>query len=198
VSSIVAVDPVAAQVAVGRRRVVRIAPAPAPPTAVAAAAGGDAAALQLTGAPARHRPGSTGAGEDNGIDHDQNWLRFPYDSSFLRSPPASVAAPARHTPASSTLLTFPPSLLALAGRRRVGGAGAGGAHRGVVCRHHRRQGAAVLQRIVHQSSIGRCRLPLQHARSICVGSSTSAPTDHRAHSRQTAVESLTAAVFAPP
>jgi hypothetical protein len=27
----------------------------------------------------------TGAGEDNGIDHHQNWLRFPYDSTFLRS-----------------------------------------------------------------------------------------------------------------
>jgi hypothetical protein len=27
----------------------------------------------------------TGAGEDNGIDHNQNWLRFPYDSTFLRS-----------------------------------------------------------------------------------------------------------------
>jgi hypothetical protein len=23
----------------------------------------------------------TGAGEDNGIDHNQNWLRFPYDST---------------------------------------------------------------------------------------------------------------------
>jgi hypothetical protein len=27
----------------------------------------------------------TGAGEDHGIDHDKNWLRFPYDSTFLRS-----------------------------------------------------------------------------------------------------------------
>jgi len=37
---------------------------------------------------------STGVGEDNGIDHNQNWLRFPYDSTFLRShylsPPAPV------------------------------------------------------------------------------------------------------------
>eukprot|EP01047_Picozoa_sp_COSAG01_P036289 COSAG01_NODE_2830_length_6998_cov_17.705754_2_plen_176_part_00 len=28
---------------------------------------------------------NTGAGEDNGIDHHQNRLRFPYDSTFLRS-----------------------------------------------------------------------------------------------------------------
>jgi hypothetical protein len=28
---------------------------------------------------------STCAGEDNGIDHNKNWLRFPYDSTFLRS-----------------------------------------------------------------------------------------------------------------
>jgi hypothetical protein len=27
----------------------------------------------------------TGAGEDNEIDHDKNWLRFPYDSTFVRS-----------------------------------------------------------------------------------------------------------------
>jgi hypothetical protein len=27
----------------------------------------------------------TGAGEDNGIDHKKNWLRFPYDSTVLRS-----------------------------------------------------------------------------------------------------------------
>jgi hypothetical protein len=25
----------------------------------------------------------TGAGEDNGIGHDNHWLRFPYDSTFL-------------------------------------------------------------------------------------------------------------------
>jgi hypothetical protein len=31
------------------------------------------------------RPLSTGAGEDNGIDHDKNLLRFPCDSTFLRS-----------------------------------------------------------------------------------------------------------------
>jgi hypothetical protein len=24
-------------------------------------------------------------GEDSGIDHNQSWLRFPYDSTFLRS-----------------------------------------------------------------------------------------------------------------
>jgi hypothetical protein len=29
--------------------------------------------------------GCTGAGGDNGIDHNKNWLRFPYDSTFLRS-----------------------------------------------------------------------------------------------------------------
>eukprot|EP01047_Picozoa_sp_COSAG01_P026422 COSAG01_NODE_1701_length_9447_cov_3.223363_16_plen_58_part_00 len=28
----------------------------------------------------------TGAGGDSGTDHNQNWLRFPYDSTFLRSP----------------------------------------------------------------------------------------------------------------
>ena len=33
----------------------------------------------------RARRINTGAGEDNGIDHDKNWLRFPYDSTFLRS-----------------------------------------------------------------------------------------------------------------
>jgi hypothetical protein len=27
----------------------------------------------------------TGAGEDNGIDHSKNWLRFPYDSELFRS-----------------------------------------------------------------------------------------------------------------
>jgi hypothetical protein len=27
----------------------------------------------------------TGAGGDHGIDHHKNWLRFPYDSTFLRS-----------------------------------------------------------------------------------------------------------------
>jgi hypothetical protein len=27
----------------------------------------------------------TGAGDDHGIDHHKNWLRFPYDSTFLRS-----------------------------------------------------------------------------------------------------------------
>eukprot|EP01049_Picozoa_sp_SAG25_P016548 SAG25_NODE_3849_length_950_cov_1.002350_2_plen_86_part_00 len=27
----------------------------------------------------------TGAGEDNGIDHSKNWLRFPYESTCLRS-----------------------------------------------------------------------------------------------------------------
>jgi hypothetical protein len=26
-----------------------------------------------------------GAGEDHGIDHDKNWLRFPYDSTVVRS-----------------------------------------------------------------------------------------------------------------
>jgi hypothetical protein len=26
---------------------------------------------------------STGAGEDHGIDHDKNWLRFPYVFSYL-------------------------------------------------------------------------------------------------------------------
>jgi hypothetical protein len=47
---------------------------------------------------ARHRPPAqqhkhmltihmihTGAGEDNGVDHNNNGLRFPYDSTFLRS-----------------------------------------------------------------------------------------------------------------
>eukprot|EP01047_Picozoa_sp_COSAG01_P019445 COSAG01_NODE_1079_length_11822_cov_4.368762_13_plen_119_part_00 len=36
----------------------------------------------------------TGAGEDNGIDHRKNWLRFPYDSTLFAtplSPPAPVA-----------------------------------------------------------------------------------------------------------
>jgi hypothetical protein len=28
---------------------------------------------------------STAAGGDHGMDHHQNWLRFPYDSTFLRS-----------------------------------------------------------------------------------------------------------------
>jgi hypothetical protein len=28
---------------------------------------------------------NTGAGGDNGIDHHENWLRFPYDSTVLRS-----------------------------------------------------------------------------------------------------------------
>jgi hypothetical protein len=32
-----------------------------------------------------HREEGTGAGEDNGIDHHQKWLRFPYDSTCLRS-----------------------------------------------------------------------------------------------------------------
>jgi hypothetical protein len=27
----------------------------------------------------------TGAGEENGLDHSEHWLRFPYDSTFLRS-----------------------------------------------------------------------------------------------------------------
>jgi hypothetical protein len=36
--------------------------------------------------PRRHeRPNYTGAGEDTGIDHNKIWLRFPYDSTFLRS-----------------------------------------------------------------------------------------------------------------
>jgi|EP01047_Picozoa_sp_COSAG01_P014528 hypothetical protein len=30
-------------------------------------------------------PTTTGAGADNGMDHDQNGLRFPYDSTLLRS-----------------------------------------------------------------------------------------------------------------
>eukprot|EP01047_Picozoa_sp_COSAG01_P022754 COSAG01_NODE_1363_length_10560_cov_2530.174773_2_plen_293_part_00 len=30
------------------------------------------------------RPTHTGAGGDHGIDHDQTWLRFPYDSTALR------------------------------------------------------------------------------------------------------------------
>jgi hypothetical protein len=30
-------------------------------------------------------PRCTGAGEDNGIDHHQKSLRFPYDSTFLPS-----------------------------------------------------------------------------------------------------------------
>jgi hypothetical protein len=33
----------------------------------------------------RARALATGAGEDNGIDHNKHWLRFPYDSTFLRS-----------------------------------------------------------------------------------------------------------------
>eukprot|EP01047_Picozoa_sp_COSAG01_P005400 COSAG01_NODE_184_length_22692_cov_155.762758_6_plen_154_part_00 len=32
-----------------------------------------------------HCYAATGAGEDNGIDHSKNRLRFPYDSTFLRS-----------------------------------------------------------------------------------------------------------------
>eukprot|EP01047_Picozoa_sp_COSAG01_P035399 COSAG01_NODE_2713_length_7209_cov_5.300844_1_plen_399_part_00 len=34
---------------------------------------------------ALHAFESTGAGEDSGIDHNKNLLRFPYDSTFLRS-----------------------------------------------------------------------------------------------------------------
>jgi hypothetical protein len=33
----------------------------------------------------RARRVNTGAGADNGIDHDMKWLRFPYDSTRLRS-----------------------------------------------------------------------------------------------------------------
>jgi hypothetical protein len=32
-----------------------------------------------------HAREDTGAGGDNGVDHNNNWLRFPYDSTFLRS-----------------------------------------------------------------------------------------------------------------
>jgi hypothetical protein len=31
------------------------------------------------------RDSPTGAGDDHGIDHNKNWLRFPDDSTFLRS-----------------------------------------------------------------------------------------------------------------
>ena len=32
----------------------------------------------------RDRTHITGAGEDHGIAHDKNWLRFPYDSTLMR------------------------------------------------------------------------------------------------------------------
>ena len=35
--------------------------------------------------PRSPRPSDTGAGGDNGIEHNKNWLRFPYDSTILRS-----------------------------------------------------------------------------------------------------------------
>jgi hypothetical protein len=39
-----------------------------------------------SGTPRGQRRGkATGGGEDNGIDRNKNWLRFPYDSTFLRS-----------------------------------------------------------------------------------------------------------------
>jgi hypothetical protein len=39
---------------------------------------------------------ATGAGEDNGIDHtDQTWLRFPYDSTFVRSHLSMTCFPTR-------------------------------------------------------------------------------------------------------
>jgi hypothetical protein len=46
-----------------------------------------------------------GAGEDHGIDHSKSWLRFPYDSTFLRSHYISTRTrihtprPPAHTPA---------------------------------------------------------------------------------------------------
>jgi hypothetical protein len=44
-----------------------------------------------TGPPAKD---NTGAGEsDAGIDHHGNWLRFPYESTVLRSIPLSPPAP---------------------------------------------------------------------------------------------------------
>jgi hypothetical protein len=41
--------------------------------------------IRLVGVANWGRDPPTGAGEDNGIAQNQNWLRFPYDSTFLRS-----------------------------------------------------------------------------------------------------------------
>eukprot|EP01047_Picozoa_sp_COSAG01_P014380 COSAG01_NODE_698_length_14177_cov_13.550039_12_plen_215_part_00 len=38
---------------------------------------------------------SPGAGGDDGIDHNKNWLRFPYDSTFWRSPYLPPHPPSR-------------------------------------------------------------------------------------------------------
>jgi hypothetical protein len=42
-------------------------------------------ALAQTDSTAQHSTQHTGAGEDNGVDHNQNWLRFPYVFIFSRS-----------------------------------------------------------------------------------------------------------------
>jgi hypothetical protein len=41
--------------------------------------------IRLVGVANWGRDPPTGAGEDNGIAQNQNWLRFPYDSTFFRS-----------------------------------------------------------------------------------------------------------------
>jgi hypothetical protein len=47
----------------------------------------------------------TGAGEDDGIVYDQNWLRFPYDCTFLRSHDLHDVAPATITQGAVTTST---------------------------------------------------------------------------------------------
>jgi hypothetical protein len=65
----------------------------------------------LTATPAVAPPGCRdrlAAGEDTGIDHHQNWLRFTYDSTSLRSHwPQSLPAPAADRLDSPVLVAAP-------------------------------------------------------------------------------------------
>jgi hypothetical protein len=72
----------------------------------------------------------TGAGEDNGIDHDRNQLRFPYDSTGLRS---HDLHPHPYLPSS-----FPTRCLGAADKER----GAGAARHRCSSPHGRRMPAA--------------------------------------------------------
>eukprot|EP01047_Picozoa_sp_COSAG01_P030275 COSAG01_NODE_2106_length_8416_cov_47.839485_18_plen_116_part_00 len=55
-----------------------------------------------------------GAGEDHGIDHGKTWLRFPYDSTFLRS---HYLQPHPSTPRAVRSPLHPPAVPPQAGRQ---------------------------------------------------------------------------------
>jgi hypothetical protein len=99
------------------------------------AARGREAPRRARATPARHHSPYTGAGEDHGIGHDQNWLRFPYDSTFLRShylhphPYRPAPAPAHRRRSASSL----PRRQAAADRAAGEAAHPGRHHR---CLHH--------------------------------------------------------------